>query len=336
MVSVIVPIYNVEKYLKKCVKSIINQTYSNIEIILVNDGSTDGCGDICDELAKQDDRIKVIHKENGGLSDARNCGIEASIGDWLVFIDGDDFIHPRMIERLQQLVKQYDCDMGACGFQPVYENADIQDDAPSQDYPIHFYETDEIYKQFGRLEITLAWNKIYKRSLFDNIRYPKGHLHEDEFIIHHLAGECKRFVFTEEKLYYYLTRDGSIMSKVSKQRIEDIVYALKDRIVYYGNKGLDELRRSSCDDLINSLIMCGYHSKDYAPSQKKELLQCINTQILECKRLFAEEISMNYEKQIKFFLQKPEKCYSYRKRWDYKNRIKDKLKRMLGMKRDSN
>lgn len=329
LISVIVPVYNIEKYIRKCVQSIVKQRYRNLEIILVDDGSTDSSGEICDELARTDERICVVHKENGGLSDARNCGIERANGECLVFIDGDDFIHPLMIERLYLLAEQYDCDIVACGYIPVLEDEEIVSAEPIQKGNIHIFETNDIYEQFGRLEITLAWNKIYKKSLFDTIRYPKGHVHEDEYVIHHLAGACKRLVYTEEKLYYYLTRDGSIMSKVSRQRIEDIMYAMKDRIAYYEKKGLDRLKRRSCDELMNSLIMCGYHSKDYEDSKKKELLKCINVNLAECVDLFEEEISKAYKKQVRLFQKNPERCYFYRKRLDYRNRIKDKIMRML-------
>lgn len=329
MVSVIVPIYNVEKYVGKCVDSIINQTHAELEIILVDDGSTDSSGKICDALKQQDERISVIHKENGGLSDARNCGIDHAAGEWVVFIDGDDFIHPHMIERLYQLAEQYDSDIVACGFEPVLEAEEIRPMEQTQKEAVHIYETNDIFAQFGRLEITLAWNKIYRKNLFDTIRYPKGRVHEDEYIIHHLAGECKRLVYTEEKLYYYLTRNGSIMSKVTKQRIEDIAYALKNRIAYYGEKGFYGLRRRSCNELVNSLIMCGYHSKDYDLLQKKKLLQYINLQLVECQDLYEKEIDSNYRKQIKLFLRNPARCYSYRKKKEYLNKIRGRLKRVF-------
>jgi glycosyltransferase involved in cell wall biosynthesis len=179
LISVIIPIYNVGDYLKKCVNSIINQTYKNLEIILVDDGSTDKSGILCDEFAKKDSRIKVIHKQNGGLSDARNCGIEASSGKFIAFIDSDDFIAPDFYEYLLSLQKENNADIAECNFIRVYEEKQDEFEFPIKKENI-ILKTDGVGALFLFMsdddEIStnsvVVWNKLYNKKLFEDIRFP--------------------------------------------------------------------------------------------------------------------------------------------------------------------
>ena len=178
LVSVIVPIYMVEKYICECVNSIILQSYKNLEIILVDDGSPDRCPEICDEYAKQDSRIKVIHKPNGGLSDARNAGIEIAEGEYLSFVDSDDVIHHEMIEVLMQpLIENKELKMSAC--QCLYFNDGDIFDTTQEIKPMVIIDYNVFFTK--KLWVT-AWGKIYKKELFREIKYPVGRIHEDEFI----------------------------------------------------------------------------------------------------------------------------------------------------------
>lgn len=178
LISVIVPVYNVEKYLEKCVQSIINQTYENLEIILVDDGATDNSGKICDEFAKKDSRIKVIHKENGGLSDARNFGLDIATGKYISFIDSDDFVNKRLFEILHKEIIKNDYDIAFCDYFKFFENDNV-DEEISNSYKIleHTkYSILNLYYDIGHKheKAVVAWGKLYKSKFFKDIRYPKG------------------------------------------------------------------------------------------------------------------------------------------------------------------
>lgn len=220
LISIVVPIYNVEKFLEKCIRSIIAQTYINLEIILVDDGSTDSCGMICDEYKKKDNRIKVIHKKNGGLSSARNKGIDIAKGKYIGFVDGDDWIEPQMYRVLYDLVKKDNADLGICGFLRIKE-----EEASVRVEEIHSKECISGRELLSRIidydtKYIVAWNKLYKCNLFKKLRYPKGKIHEDEFIIHDIAWNCKKVSIISDILYNYRIRDNSIM--LSKMNIKKL------------------------------------------------------------------------------------------------------------------
>ena len=192
LISIIVPVYKVEKYIHRCVDSVINQTYKNIEIILVDDGSPDNCGRICDEYAAKDSRIKVIHKPNGGLSDARNCGIEAADGEWLMFIDSDDWIESNMAETLLNIAINNNVRMAVCG---VVLFDDEKEYVPEYlKVEEGFFSAEEIFKKNIPTCFVVACNKIMHKSLFEFFRFEKGRIHEDEIAAHHLIDQCKSIV----------------------------------------------------------------------------------------------------------------------------------------------
>ncbi|BDP63405.1 hypothetical protein EfmJHP80_09010 [Enterococcus faecium] len=171
------PVYNVEKYLKKCVDSILGQTFTDFELLLIDDGSTDNSGSICDELAKTDNRIKVIHKENGGLSDARNIGIEVAKGDFIGFIDSDDYIDEDMYAFLYNNILKYDAELSMCGIYDVHKNKEIKKLTPFSQL-VTKSEAIELVLD-GKLVVANAVSKLYKKELFENVRYPKGKIAED-------------------------------------------------------------------------------------------------------------------------------------------------------------
>ncbi len=212
LISVIVPVYNTEKYLKKCLDSIIYQTYKNLEIILVDDGSTDDSGRICDEYSYKDCRIKVIHKTNGGLSDARNAGIEIMTGSLVTFVDSDDWIDHNMIAYLYSILNEYHADISCASFHKVFEKG-VKEKENSVDKKISVYTgTEAIERLMYKRDVdTSAWGKLYRKQDFDHIRYPKGVIFEDLATTYQIFYDKERIVYSYQKLYYYLQRENSIM-----------------------------------------------------------------------------------------------------------------------------
>lgn len=211
-ISIIIPIYKVEPYLCRCVDSILNQTYTDLEIILVDDGSPDRCPQICDEYAVKDARVSVIHKINGGLSDARNAGLKQATGEWLSFIDSDDWIEPNMFECLLENALKYDAQISVGGV-----NDELVDNGTVTILKSTFKEKEEIecISSTDAMKKHLhgswaVWDKIYKREIFDGIFYPVGEINEDEPIMLQLLHRCENVVYTTQVFYHYIHRPQSI------------------------------------------------------------------------------------------------------------------------------
>lgn len=209
LISVIIPVYKVEPYLRRCIDSVINQTYTNLEIILVDDGSPDNSPAICDDYAQKDNRVKVIHKENGGLSSARNAGINVAIGEFLSFIDSDDWIHPNYIETLISDLLTNNADISiveniVTSTQP--KNASISNTVQI----LTAYEALERLFKKQEIAFIVSWGKLYKKELFKDIHFPIGRFHEDEFTTYQLFYTTKKIVWNNTPLYYYFKREDSI------------------------------------------------------------------------------------------------------------------------------
>lgn len=216
LISVIVPVYNVEAYLERCVDSILKQTYKELEIILVDDGATDSSGELCDQLAKKDDRIIVIHKKNGGLSDARNAGIDASRGEYLSFIDSDDFIHPMFMEVLLQLCETTQCNISKCGMQEVEGDTFVSEGEKEDTYKL--YSAEEYLEKINRVNAGFSvCNKLFHRELFSTIKFPYAKLHEDVAVIYKLIAMSKKIVEVEYKLYFFYKNPKSITKSIIKK-----------------------------------------------------------------------------------------------------------------------
>ena len=194
LISVVVPVYNIEKYIRECVDSIRSQTYSLLEIWLIDDGSSDNSGAICDEYLKLDDRINVVHKANGGLSDARNCGIRNATGRWIAFIDGDDWIHPQMLEFLYSAAIEMNADIACCRLEKFYDGSFI-DNKQSFAKSYKCYDKNEAIVRIPEIGQE-ACNKLYKKRIFDNVTFPFGRFHEDEFTIHRIIWNSGKIVQT--------------------------------------------------------------------------------------------------------------------------------------------
>ena len=210
LISVIVPIYNVEKYLERCVNSILNQTYKNIEIILVDDGSPDKCPQICDEYKNMDSRVKVIHKENGGLSDARNYGLSIATGKYVSFVDSDDYIHEETYEKMIKALELQNADIVSCGINHVYDNK-----IESINIEQKIYDDESAIENLiiGKNLNQTVWNKIYKKNVIDNILFEKGKINEDDFWTYKVFSNSKKIITLNDCLYYYVHRESSIMGQ---------------------------------------------------------------------------------------------------------------------------
>ncbi len=209
LISVIVPVYNVEEYLEKCVGSIINQTYKNLEIILVDDGSPDRCPEMCDEFARIDDRIMVIHKENGGQGSARNRALDVAKGEYIAFVDSDDFLEADMYENMVEAIERTDSDISLCGFITHSGLRSVKSPVPKDEYV--FQGSEEILKNYFSSPYVdgSPCNKLFRSEVFEDIRFPEGVAREDVYIMHHLFARCNRAVHTGKNFYNYNIREGS-------------------------------------------------------------------------------------------------------------------------------
>lgn len=277
LISVIVPVYRVEEYLERCVTSILSQTYKNLEVILVDDGSPDQCPAICDACAEKDARVKVIHQENRGLSGARNAGIDAASGEYLAFVDSDDYVSSYFIEELYQLLQDTGCAIGQCRFSYVKGDGLVEEG----DSAFCIYRGESLMEQlYGPEEkatyFVVAWNKLYRAELFKEtgIRYPEGRIHEDEATTYRLFHEAKKLAFLDRALYgYYTENGGSITSVFSAKRLQWLT-AHEERIAFFKKNGYEKLLpaayRKLCDACITFYFRCTEQVKD-AEELKKEL-----------------------------------------------------------------
>ena len=223
MISVIVPVYNVEKYLERCVKSIAAQTYKDLEILLIDDGSTDKSGEMCDDFQQTDSRIKAFHKQNGGLSDARNYGIEHSAGEFISFVDSDDYIDEKMLETLHRLITENDADLAVCSAMDVFEGKEVTQVKEIKEFNLNKVES---YKYMLRGDgIPSACNKLYKRQTVGNVRFPVGKLYEDGFFTPQILKNVEKTAVTSKPMYYYFRRADSITTKPFRKGDLDVIEA---------------------------------------------------------------------------------------------------------------
>lgn len=220
-ISVVVPVYKVEEYLERCVRSLICQTYTNLEIILVDDGSPDRSGQMCDAFAQQDPRIRVIHKKNGGLSDARNAGIEAATGAYIAFVDSDDWYDPTMLQTLYRLCEEYGAGIAECSYRNIYQTHTAAESACSGEImeftPVQAMECNLDWQHCK----PVAWNKLYRADVVGDIRYPVGKIHEDEFTTHRFYLAAKKIVYVDVALVNYERRNlGSITASFKPKNME--------------------------------------------------------------------------------------------------------------------
>ena len=277
LISVIIPVYNVEKYLLRCVDSIIHQTYENLEIILVDDGSPDRCGEMCDEYAAKDSRIKVIHKQNGGLSDARNVAIDVTKGEYVTFVDSDDYVELNYIETLYSLIERYQCKVSIVNPIAVdeYRHKKYMFSSDGKEY---CWSADEAVEKmfYQKMFDTSAWGKLYHYSLFaTGIRYPKGLLFEDLPTTYRLFFQTNKIAFKSIGLYNYFLRKNSIEGQPFNVKKLDSVLTILSSIKEYEEELRPVQKAVKCRLLSFCMHILLEMPEDYSDKRKNVLIDYI-------------------------------------------------------------
>lgn len=268
LISVIIPVYKVENYLCRCVDSVLEQTYTNMEIILVDDGSPDNCPVMCDEYARQDSRVKVIHQENAGLSGARNAGIDMAQGQWLAFVDSDDYLAADFLERLYQACVDTGSSLSVCRWEYVR----------GETIPEHGTGETRVYtgrEMLANLYVpdgayfVVVWNKLYRKELFEDIRYPLGRIHEDEATTYRIYDKVKKAAYVDRSLYGYFVTPVSITRGFNPKRM-DWVTAVAERLDFFEQKGYTELMVPGLQALADGSIDIWFGLRDQLPGSEKQ------------------------------------------------------------------
>lgn len=288
MISVIVPIYNVEEYLPTCIKSILNQTYKDLEILLIDDGSTDNSGKICDEYAKQDNRCIVIHQPNKGLSDARNIGLDRATGEYISFIDGDDYIHPKMLETLYEALQKGSYDFAMVLYKEIYTKEKVPQFIPNSNLYYNSQELDQCQLMRGLYNVSnrrnnypaanfhVVWNKLYKKSIIKSNRFINT-TSEDTIFNNSIYLTCQKAIIVKQPLYYWVQRTSSITHQPINSHFIDRSYSYLINLHKISIE--NTLYRSFClERLYKTIINVQYLSyktpwHNYAIRQSQELKQ---------------------------------------------------------------
>ena len=279
LISVIIPVYNVGKYLGKCLDSVINQTYRNLEIIIINDGSTDNSLEVATKYKNKDNRITLITQENKGLSGARNTGLDLASGDYIFFIDSDDYIKLNTLELFLNKLKENDYKMVISRHGHVIKG----EVHPNTKSYANFYSAIDCQKMLNNCDTVFVtvWNKLYKKDAFNTLRFSQGKINEDEAIMHHLYGLNGTIGFVDDNTYFTLHRDDSIMySSTAKRFFDGYYHAFLDRYEYYKANGQSELIKLA----LKRLYGCAYdyllRTDSISKEEKKWIINCIK--ILLC------------------------------------------------------
>ena len=236
LISIIVPVYKVEKYLDKCIESLVNQTYTNIEIILVNDGSPDRCPDICEKWKKIDDRIIVLNKKNGGQSDARNAGMKIAKGMYFIFTDSDDYVSKNYVEYLYGILESTGADIAVGKMENFPEGSSPKIEKSDSNYILTFNSIEAIqdflYEKHFATNVTA---KLYKKELFDGIEFPKGKKYEDLYVFYKIISKCNIVVYGNKSIYYYMIRCNSTIGTLNPLKSKDFLLAAKEVHTYVLN-----------------------------------------------------------------------------------------------------
>lgn len=273
LISVVIPIYNVEKLIARCVDSVINQTYKNLEIILVDDGSPDACPEICDDYAKKDARVRVIHKQNGGLSSARNAGIAAATGEYITFIDSDDFVNPDYVQTLYTSICEDETSLAISSHRAVYDNGTVIDRSNNRRCTLSSQDALKCVLYDDGIDVS-AWAKLYKLELFSDIKYPEGRLYEDAATTYKLIDKAGKVSLDSKVIYNYMIRSTSIAAGAFSPKKMDLITSTREMCDYIKNK-YPELEKAANRRLVYaylSTLSQLAQSKTAFPNEQKELM----------------------------------------------------------------
>lgn len=271
ILSIIVPIYNVEKYLEECIKSILKQTYNSFELILIDDGSTDSSGKIADYFLSIDKRVKVIHQCNKGLSSARNIGIEISSGKYIMLVDSDDVIDYRMCEIMVNNAEENNADLVICDFLEFSSNIIYTNNINIKSEKFNNIEALEGLTDKFRSKFTISTNKLYRKRLLEKNKFMSNRIHEDEFIIHRILNDSNKIIYIPIKLYYYRKRINSITTNKFSKKSLDKIDAFYDRVKFFNNLGLIELSERTQRVYLNCYLENYYKARRELNLSNKEL-----------------------------------------------------------------
>ena len=299
MISVIVPIYKVENYLDKCIRSILAQSYKEFELLLVDDGSPDKCGEMCDTWASRDNRIRVIHKDNGGLSDARNAGIQQASGEYICFVDSDDWIAEDMLETLHELAIHSGADMSCCNFIKVNEQGNQVEELAKITSGVYTQDEywDMRFKANVKIYFDVAWNKLYRRELFSSVKYPFGKIHEDVLVIHKIVCQCHKIAITEYVGYYYLIRDNSIMR--SKRSLRNL--AAPEAYLDWASAFIKKKKWYFAEESLNSAVLVLLNNEYGDNGKKSNDYKIIKRKVLGLYRSLFFRLSLKRKLSILLF-----------------------------------
>ena len=301
-IGVVVPVYKVEQYLRRCVDSILTQSYSDFSLILVDDGSPDRCGEICEEYARKESRIRVIHQKNAGLSAARNTAIDLLMEEgevqWLTFIDSDDWVHPNMLQCLLDAAQTFAVHIASCAFE---ETAGQNPDVPEQTLVSSLWSAKDYYLQHGT-NATIACAKLYHRSCFTQMRYPPGRLHEDEFVTYRLLFAEKKLAVTFAPLYFYYINPEGITKKPWVSKRLDAWDAYEEQLTFFRQMGDPDLIRSKVRQYLENALR-HYDAAEQAGAAKdlRRMRRRIRGLIRECWPIGKIAFWSDFDFLIRFY-----------------------------------
>lgn len=332
LISVVVPVYKVEPYLRRCVDSILAQTFTDFELILVDDGSPDNCGAICDEYAQKDLRVHVIHQENGGLSAARNAGIDWMFANsdsrWLTFVDSDDWVHPQMLELLYRAALEHDVKVSICGYQETSEDIRWTNADTAQ---VRLWSVERYYVEHN-INATVAWGKLYHRECFADIRYPVGKIHEDEYVTYRILFAYEQVAVIESLMYaYFMNPEGITKSRWTPKRLDGIA-AFEEQISFLDEHNVRRARDHRIDQYMRCL--CGQNKRiltEASPDERTPALRYVRRRLI--KGLIKYHEMFPFEEKWWFIYESafPRLMNAY---W-LSGAAKNKVKRLLGHSKKS-
>lgn len=315
LVSIVVPVYNVEEYLERCVRSITSQTYQKLEIILVDDGSPDRCGEICETFAQNDSRIKVYHKQNGGPSEARNFGVSYANGEYISFIDSDDYIAPDYIEYLLKLLNKYNADIACCDMAETDEDtADCYTDNESPKEEI-FTGKEACQMLFTSMHIAFVtvWGKLYRSDIVKKYAFPVGRIHEDEAMTCKYYYEAERVVLGNKCLYVYFQNEKSIMHTRGNNLNPDLIWTFEHRARFFEEHDESKLAKIAWNYLYN----CYVHDSIQNQGRADHLIKTFDR---------GQTLDLKTRLEVKLYNISP---YIYRKCLDIKNALEKVIRKTI-------